>query len=54
MILILIAVSSCSPVQEGKVIHSSEVDSFGVGEIYPTKHGGRESYVNIENPKDDP
>ena len=28
-------------------------DKFGTREIYPTKEGGREWYVNMENPKND-
>jgi hypothetical protein len=30
-----------------------KLDRFGVREIYPTKSGGREWYVNMNNPKDD-
>jgi len=28
-------------------------DKFGIKEIYPTKSGGREWYLNIKIPKDD-
>jgi hypothetical protein len=31
-----------------------EVDKFGIKEIYPTIQGGREWYVNMTNPKNDP
>jgi hypothetical protein len=30
------------------------VDKFGIKEIYPTTEGGREWYVNMANPKNDP
>src|SRR5215210_3759500 len=34
-------------------IVSSGMDIFGVGQVYPTKEGGREWFVNMENPKED-
>jgi hypothetical protein len=30
------------------------VDKFAIKEIYPTKKGGREWYINMDNPKADP
>ena len=36
------------------IIHPSVFDKFGIGEIYPTKAGGREWYVNMDDPKSDP
>jgi hypothetical protein len=30
------------------------VDKFGIGEIYPTLPGGREWYINMSDPKQDP
>jgi hypothetical protein len=33
---------------------TSGIDKFGVKEIYPTKDGGREWFLNMENPKKDP
>ena len=30
------------------------VDKFGIKEIYPTVKGGREWYINMTNPRDDP
>jgi hypothetical protein len=32
----------------------SSVDKFGVREIYPTKHGGEEWFMNMQNPTADP
>src|SRR6185437_3218658 len=29
-------------------------DPFGIKKIYPTKHGGREWFMNMSNPKNDP
>ncbi|HXT83134.1 MAG TPA: carbohydrate-binding protein [Verrucomicrobiae bacterium] len=29
-------------------------DKFGIREIYPTKHGGEEWFMNMENPNNDP
>jgi hypothetical protein len=29
------------------------VDKFGIKEIYPTKEGGRQWYINMDNPKSD-
>lgn len=33
---------------------STGMDKFGVDEIYPTKDGGREWFLDMENPKKDP
>ena len=33
---------------------TSGIDKFGVKEIYSTKGGGREWFLNMENPKKDP
>ncbi len=33
---------------------TSGIDKFGVKEIYPTKGGGREWFLDMENPKKDP
>ena len=30
------------------------VNKFAIKEIYPTKQGGRQWYINMKNPKDDP
>jgi len=32
---------------------AAAVDKFGIEKIYPTKKGGREWYINMDNPKDD-
>src|SRR2546428_12723349 len=31
----------------------ARLDKFGVKEMYPTKPGGREWYINMDNPKND-
>ena len=36
------------------IVVFSAIDKFGVNEIYPTKYGGREWFINMENPKKDP
>ena len=36
-----------------KVAMPTTVDKFGIEKIYPTKRGGREWYVNMDNPKND-
>jgi hypothetical protein len=33
--------------------HNRELDKFGIKEIYPTKAGGREWFINMDNPKND-
>ena len=33
---------------------TTPIDKFGIAQLYPTKIGGREWYVNMEDPKDDP
>ncbi|MDQ6723948.1 MAG: hypothetical protein M3Z01_06760, partial [Thermoproteota archaeon] len=30
------------------------IDKFGIKEIYPTKDGGREWFIDMDNPKKDP
>jgi hypothetical protein len=45
------------PTTENKISHSNDinkVDKFGIKEIYPTVKGGREWYVNMANPRNDP
>ncbi len=34
-------------------VHIAGQDRFGIKEIYPTKNGGREWYINMNNPLDD-
>ena len=54
-VLFLIAILYYSNILVPKPqIVSSGKDMFGVGQIYPTKEGGREWFVNMENPKEDP
>jgi hypothetical protein len=50
VVLILLSISG----NIDKVIHHNQnTDRFGISEIYPTKVGGREWYVNMNNPKED-
>jgi hypothetical protein len=35
-------------------VYAGGNDHFGVKEVYPTKQGGNEWYVNMDNPRDDP
>jgi hypothetical protein len=37
-----------------RIIHPSNFDKFGIEEVYPTKAGGMEWYVNMADPKSDP
>lgn len=37
-----------------KYVHNVGVNKFRIKEIYPTKQGGREWYINMDNPKADP
>ncbi|HET7285734.1 MAG TPA: hypothetical protein VFI70_13710 [Nitrososphaeraceae archaeon] len=37
-----------------KYVHNVGVNKFKIKEIYPTKQGGREWYINMDNPKADP
>ncbi len=54
-VLLLIAILYYSTILVPKPqIVSSGMDKFGVGQIYPTKEGGREWFINMENPKEDP
>jgi hypothetical protein len=41
---------SASAAAEGTITNSSEVDKFGIQKIYPTKQGGREWFLNMDNP----
>ena len=55
-----IALIACNPQTEtafsasaapgGTITNSSEVDKFGIQKIYPTKQGGREWFLNMDNP----
>ena len=38
--------------QENTTINTN--DQFGIEKIYPTKSDGREWYINMSNPKNDP
>ena len=37
-----------------KYVHNVGVNKFRIKEIYATKQGGREWYINMDNPKADP
>ena len=40
--------------QSQKMLNTTiPIDKFGIAQLYPTKIGGREWYVNMEDPKDD-
>src|SRR5262245_28287740 len=53
ILLALILLSSSSILSLSPFISSKMVDKFGISEIYPTKPGGREWYINMENPISD-
>jgi hypothetical protein len=46
--------SSTSPPLTSPHSKSSVVDKFGIRELYPTKPGGEEWFMNMQNPKSDP
>jgi hypothetical protein len=39
---------------QSTTVYAGGNDHFGVKEVYPTKQGGNEWYVNMDNPRDDP
>src|SRR3954447_17468538 len=39
--------------QPTNVSHNKALDKFGIKEIYPTTIGGREWFINMDNPKND-
>lgn len=41
------------PKEPTDIVTPEGKDKFGIDEIYPTKNGGREWYVNMDNPLDD-
>src|SRR5262245_57309850 len=54
-IILLPEVISYMDIRNNHKIYGDGVsyDKFGTREIYPTKEGGREWYVNMDNPKND-
>jgi hypothetical protein len=54
IVILLIGVDFNILLNGPKMIHSRMFDKFGVEEIYSTKQGGREWYVNMSDPKSDP
>lgn len=42
------------PIEQQRIATPMGQDPFGVNEIYPTKKNGREWFVNMQNPKEDP
>jgi len=51
LVLILLSSSLIPPLSPSP--SSKMVDKFGISEIYPTKPGGREWYINMDNPNSD-
>src|SRR5919202_177811 len=46
----IVYVNAANTFQNATKIGSGAVDKFGVKEIYPTKQGGREWFLNMNNP----
>lgn len=53
VILLALILLSSSSTPLSLFTSSKMVDKFGISEIYPTKPGGREWYINMENPTGD-
>lgn len=53
VILLALILLSSSSMPLSPFTSSKMVDKFGIKEVYPTKPGGREWFINMENPLSD-
>jgi hypothetical protein len=52
--LAMLVIASLQLSNNSAPAYSEDLDAFGIEKIYPTKEGGNEWYVNMDNPTSDP